>query len=190
MAALTVKVVQAATGVAVTDFWFIVTEDNVGNPVDPDPTRWPSLRPGASHSRVAATGESARPTVDLPEGAYLVSVLAPGYRMGGNWVTVAGDTTVTVDLQPHPLPLSRIRVRVFHDNHPVNGEDDIPLEVGLPGFRIVLEDAVGEVTVDYFGNPLGTQYRRGPRQGPSPCRVRQGRSPFPRGGTPRTLAHA
>lgn len=67
---------------------------------------------------------------------------------------------MTVYLQPHPLPLAKIRVHVFHDNHPLNGENDIPLEIGLAGFHIVISDAVGEVTVDYFGNPLGTQYER------------------------------
>ncbi|MEW5761973.1 MAG: choice-of-anchor Q domain-containing protein [Bacillota bacterium] len=85
---------------------------------------------------------------------------APGHKLGGNWIDLNSDSTVTVELQPHPLPLSRIRVHVFEDNHPVNGEDDVPLEHGLPGFRIVIGDVVGEVTVDYFGNPLGTVYQR------------------------------
>ncbi|BAS26726.1 IPT/TIG domain-containing protein [Limnochorda pilosa] len=161
MALLTIDVVQVKTGAAVTDFRFVVNEDNVGDPFASDPANWPSLRPGASHSPVVATGDATCPTVDLPPGHYLVSVLAPGHKMGGNWVALTGvDTTVRVELHPHPLPLSKIRVRVFHDNHPVNGEDDIPLESGLPGFRIVIQDAVGEVTVDSFGNPLGTQYRR------------------------------
>lgn len=160
MALLTVNVVQVGTGIAITDFKFVINEDNVGDPFDPNPAGWPSLRPGASHSPAVATGDATHPTVDLPSGHYLVSVLAPGHKMGGNWVTLTGDTTVTIELHPHPLPLSKIRVRVFHDNRPVNGEDDIPLESGLPGFRIVIEDTVGEVTVDYFGNPLGTRYRR------------------------------
>lgn len=47
---------------------------------------------------------------------------------------------------------------MFHDNNPVNGELDLPLELGLENFLIVIEDAIGEVTVDYFGNPLGTKY--------------------------------
>ncbi|MGE5486126.1 MAG: IPT/TIG domain-containing protein [Ignavibacteriales bacterium] len=149
-------------------FKFIINEDNVGDPQvdvppqDRDPSKFPSLQPGASHSPVVAAGESssADPVqVAVPDGKYIVSILAPGYKMGGTWVTVAGNNvTATVDLHPHPLPLSKIRVHVFHDNNPVNGEDDYPLESGIPGFLITLEDATGEVTVDYFGNPLGTRY--------------------------------
>jgi hypothetical protein len=154
MGSLTVSVVQVGSGEAVTDFRFLVNADNVGNPTDPDPANWPSLRQGPSHSPVIASGDAEHATVDLPDGNYLVTVRAPGHKLGGNWVRVSGDAAVTVALQPHPLPLSKIRVRVFHDHHPVNGEDDIPLEEGLPGFRVVLEDAVGEVTVDYFGNVL------------------------------------
>jgi len=161
MGMLTVHVTEVPTGIAVTDFRFIVNVDNVGDPLSPVPADWPSLRPGASHSAVAATGDALNPTVELPDGRYLVSVLASGYKIGGAWVSLAGSTTADVGLRRHPLPLSRIRVRVFHDNHPVNGEDDQPLESGLAGFRIVIEDTVGEVNVDYFGNVLGTQYRRG-----------------------------
>lgn len=155
---LTVTVSDVATGTPITNFQFIVNQDNVGNPFDPDPANWPSLKPGASHSPVVATGDSTQPTVSLPEGKYLVSVMAAGYKLEGNWTELTRNSTVAVQLQPHPLPLSKIRVHVFEDNRPVNGEDDFPLELGLEGFRIVIEDAVGEVTVDYFGNPLGTVY--------------------------------
>ncbi|MFZ5634336.1 MAG: SdrD B-like domain-containing protein [Bacillota bacterium] len=168
---LTVVVRDVKTKYLIPEFKFIVNEDNVGDPqVDipagaRDPSLFPSLKPGASHSPVVATGEASpasAPVVSLPEGKYLVSVLAPGYKMGGNWVTMTAgaDITVEVELHPHPLPLSKIRVHVFHDNNPVNGEDDFPLEAGLAGFLIIIDDVVGEVTVDYFGNPLGTQYER------------------------------
>ncbi|HYF93789.1 MAG TPA: NosD domain-containing protein [Symbiobacteriaceae bacterium] len=154
MAFLTIKAVRSGTAEPLAEFAFLVNENNVRDPRDPDPSRWPSLSPGASHSPVAVTGDSGSATVEVPPGRYLVTVRAPGHKLGGEWVTVDGETDVTVALQPHPLPLSKIRVRVFHDNHPVNGEDDIPLEPGLEGFRVVLADTVGEVTVDYFGNVL------------------------------------
>ncbi|RJQ08484.1 MAG: pectin esterase [Bacillota bacterium] len=162
MPVLTAVARNAQTGEPIPSFKYLVNENNVGNPLDPDPSKWPSLRPPASNSPVVAAGDSSNPSTSVPPGDYLVTVRAPGYKLGGNWASVPDDgtITVTVDLQPHPLPLSRIRVHVFHDNHPVNGEDDQPLEFGLPGFRIVIEDAVGEVTTDYFGNAIGTQYEK------------------------------
>ncbi|MBO8128416.1 MAG: pectin esterase [Peptococcaceae bacterium] len=169
---LTVVVRDVTTGDPIPEFKFIVNDNNVGDPQvelpegDRDPSLFPSLKPGASHSPVVATGEASAtstPVASLPDGKYLVSVLAPGYKMGGNWVTMDGtDKTLEVKLHPHPLPLSKIRVHVFHDNNPVNGEDDFPLESGLEGFLIIVKDTVGEVTVDYFGNPLGTEYVRDP----------------------------
>ena len=152
---LTVQVKDVKINQPLSNFRFIVNENNVGNPFDPDPDNWPSLKPGASHSPVIAVGDSSAPTVAVPEGSYLVSVLAPGYKLGGQHISISADLTVTIGLYPDPLPLSKIRIHVFHDNSPVNGEDDFPLEQGLEGFRIVIGDVVGEVTTDYFGNALG-----------------------------------
>jgi hypothetical protein len=157
---LTVTVIQVGTGAPISDYKFIVNNNNIGDPFDPDPANWPSLKPGASHSPVMATGDSTQPTILLPADEYLVSVLAPGHKLGGNWINLTGNGVITVQLQPHPLSLSKIRVHVFEDDRPVNGEDDFPLEHGLQGFRIVIGDGTGEVTVDYFGNVLGTVYER------------------------------
>lgn len=163
---LTLNVYEAGAALPLADYKFVVNEDNVGDPqVDlpveqRDPGKYPSLRPAPTHSPVVAAGDSKNPHVPVPAGRYIVTVLAPGHKLGGNWVEVNSDTTVTVELDPHPLPLSKIRVLVFHDNQPVNGEPDIPVEAGLPGFNIVVSDAVAEVTVDYFGNVLGTRYER------------------------------
>ncbi|BCV25162.1 SdrD B-like domain-containing protein [Gelria sp. Kuro-4] len=170
---LALDVRDVLTGVQVPEFRYLVNEDNVGDPQvelpedERDPSLFPSLKPGASYSPVVLAGEArgmSTAIFALPAGKYLVTVLAPGFKLGGTWVTVppGADVTAEVKLHPHPLPLSRIRVHVFHDNHPVNGEDDFPLEMGLEGFRITVTDAVGEVTVDYFGNPLGTAYERTP----------------------------
>jgi len=50
--------------------------------------------------------------------------------------------------------------------NPVNNAADLPEEVGLEGFSIVLEDgggrygvSAGTASQDVFGNPLGTTYR-------------------------------
>ncbi len=168
---ITIVVMDIKTGEKIPEFKFIVNENNVGDPQVElpeearDKNKFPSLKPAASYSPVAASGEASPGSpavVSLPEGKYLVSVLASGYKMGGSWVEVIPNTNTTVEvtLHPNPLPLSKIRVHVFHDNNPVNGEDDVPLESGLEGFQIIIEDTVGEVTVDYFGNPLGTEYER------------------------------
>ncbi|SFR10863.1 SdrD B-like domain-containing protein [Desulfoscipio geothermicus] len=168
--ALTVKVFGRRSNgspVPLDDFKFIINRNNIGDPQlgvpadQIDESKIPSINPPASHSPVVTVGDSANPVVYVPDGSYLVSARAPGYKLGGNWVTVDGsDAEVVVELLPHPLPLSKIRAFVFHDNQPVNGEPDLPSETGLEGFRIIIEDAVGELTVDYFGNPLGTQYQK------------------------------
>jgi hypothetical protein len=159
-------------------FKYIVNKDNVGDPQidipeeERDPSLFPSLKPAESYSPVVAAGQSetSQAVISLPQDRYLVSVLADGYKIGGEWagITPGSSTAIEVKLQKHPLKLSKIRVYVFNDNNPVNGEDDIPLEGGLEGFRIVIHDAVGEVTVDYYGNSLGTQYEGGTDGNPVP----------------------
>ncbi|MDI7250100.1 MAG: hypothetical protein QME93_08535, partial [Bacillota bacterium] len=97
---ITVVARDITTGALIPEFKFIVNENNVGDPqVDlpeeqRDPARFPSLKPAASHSPVVAAGEASPGSpgaVTVPDGSYLVSVLAPGYKMGGTWVTVAGS---------------------------------------------------------------------------------------------------
>jgi len=93
---LTVQVKDVKINQPLSNFRFIVNENNVGNPFDPDPDNWPSLKPGASHSPVIAVGDSSAPTVAVPEGSYLVSVLAPGYKLGGQHISISADLTVTI----------------------------------------------------------------------------------------------
>ncbi|NLG83257.1 MAG: pectin esterase [Firmicutes bacterium] len=168
---ITIVARNTITGEPIRAFKYSINEDNTGDPqveLPParrDPALFPSLRPTASYSPVVAAGavaEGETAQASVPAGKYLVTVLAPGFKLGGTWVAVTGGETATAEvrLHPHPLPLSKIRVHVFHDNHPVNGEDDFPLEEGLPGFRIAIADTIDEVTVDYFGHPLGTVYER------------------------------
>src|SRR3990172_4982577 len=134
----------------------------------------PSLTPPASYSPVLATGDETNaddvslPDTVAPDRGYLVSVLAndgvgglndPEYKIGGTHFMLPDDAgDVVVELQPNPLPLLAVRVRVFHDNQLVNSEDDIPLEDGLGGVHVTLGDRVGEVTTDWFGNPICTEY--------------------------------
>jgi hypothetical protein len=181
--AVTINVFDRKTGSSLPVPWrYLITED-IAN--DNASTTNPK-----SYSPIVATGESALPsaTVDLGPGRYLVTVLGGpfpavpgelgrdcfvddpcGYKLGGQHFTVGGGaTTVRVDLVPNPLPLATLRVRVFHDNLSVNGEDDIPAEIGIPNMPVVIEDGTGEVTVDFFGNPICTQYAGTPPNNPIP----------------------
>ena len=141
------------------NFRYVVNENNIGDPTDPN--NLPSTRAKPSHSQVLAAGETntGSALVDLPPGNYVVSVKADGFKIGGAFVT-PGDTAATVYLAPYPLPLSKIGDIVFEDNQPVNAEIDVPVEQGIEGFRVLIADGIGMVTVDYWDNPLGTTYVR------------------------------
>jgi hypothetical protein len=155
---VTIEVVERGSGDPLSEFRFIVNKDiahdnaSVNNP--------------ESYSELVATGDEANNVVNLDDGKYLVTVVGgpfpptPGsHKLGGQHFEVdGGDEIITVQLVADPLPLANLRVRVFHDNHVVNGEDDIPLEEGIPNFPVILHDPTGHVTVDFFGNPLCTEY--------------------------------
>jgi len=91
-----------------------------------------------------------------------------GHGMGGAPIA-AGQTSVTVLVQPNPYPPSKLSVFVFEDDFPLNGEQDggggvdvlSPNEPGLGGFNITLfddaggtGDATGQMTYDMFNQPL------------------------------------
>lgn len=155
-AGVNLEVVTYGSGTPIAEFDWLVNLDNTGDPNDPN--NLPSMTPMESHSPVVMTGDEtdwATKLSALPDGRYLISVRNDAYKLGGKHFTVVnGSADVRVELVPEPLPLSKIRVHVFEDNQPVNGEDDIPLESGLAGFRVFVEDTVGEVVVDWFGAPI------------------------------------
>lgn len=98
--------------------------------------------------------------MNLPDGRYLISVLADGYKLDGAHFSVPLEDpgVVTVELQPNPLPTATIQAAVFEDISITNGAPDVPVEHGLAGFAGHIFDYLGEVTTDVFGNPLGTEY--------------------------------
>ena len=53
-----------------------------------------------------------------------------------------------------------MRIKVFEDISPVNGAFDAPGENGLPGFRAIINDTLGQISQDVFGNALCTEYVR------------------------------
>lgn len=61
-------------------------------------------------------------SIPLPDGKYLISVIADGFKIDGTHFTVRGDdTTVQVKMNPVPLPTVTVRVNVFNDNVSTNG---------------------------------------------------------------------
>ena len=68
------------------------------------------------------------------------------------------QTSVTVTVDRLPIQTAQISVLVFQDNNPINNEPNFGFEPGLPGFSILIFDQLGQVSMDAFGNPLGTEY--------------------------------
>jgi large repetitive protein len=110
---------------------------------------------------------SVMPT--LPAGATGTSATPKQSMSGAPLVAVDGAFPASIDVVSHPLPIrtSQISVFLFNDNNPINNQPDAPgqQELGLCGFDIHLYDAGGtygasggRISVDVFGNPLGTKY--------------------------------
>ena len=132
----------------------------------PDYTGCMSLEFAKSNMPVVAKGTDADPLPNLdPAKRYYISILPNsggvdgGYTNGGAKIS-AGQASVDVVVQQLPLPTAQIRVFVFGDTYPINGQADTPEESGLEGFTITVEDTTaGEVMLtDVYGNPLGTTY--------------------------------
>ncbi len=133
--------------------------DDPGYPAD---CNWPSINqsPGAAPIyRQGTSADFATGPIDLPDGDYLVSVLADGYKIDGVHFSIPmeGDGVITVAAQPDPLPDSTLRAQVYLDEASTNGAIDNG-EPGLEGFQGHINDILGEVTTDVYGNPLCTTY--------------------------------
>lgn len=130
----------------------------------PDKCNWPSIRQLPGGSPVITQGDQADfaggGSLSLPPGNYLISVQSDTYKIGGQHFTVpdGGAVAVTVELQPHPLPPATLSVFVFEDISPTNGAVDAPAELGLAGFKVTINEILGQVSTDVFGNPLCTLY--------------------------------
>ena len=161
---------------------------------NPDRCQWPSTRYTPGNVAVVAEGDqtdfapgtNGNSTLfySLDPGKYLISVTANGYKIDGAHFTVAGGDSqqVVVSMQPYPLPLGTLRLRVFHDTAPVDGTYEVGVEKPLAGFTTHLNDVLGEVTTDFYGNRLCTNYVRRQRQG------RRSTRPASRWSTRRTRA--
>ena len=152
----TVVARDAETNALIADFTYLVNEDNAGDPGAADPFDRPGLHPMASNSPVVHSGDQSSSSLPaLPAGRYLVTVRADGYKLWGRHVTLPSSSpTLEVVLTPGPHPAADLVVHAFQDNRAVNGAPDVPLESGLAGFNVILEDTVGEVVVDINNEPL------------------------------------
>jgi len=173
-------------GAAVSDYRWTLEEDSTWHPDPSVPngeslaktfhkSYMPVVAQGCVGATACAEGETETPFTNNvaldPAKHYYVSVLpadamdenAGGERLGhtvGGAQIPPGATTVTVDVNPEPLPYAQISIFVFDDSGPTNGGVDAN-EIGLGGFQITLEDAggrygisAGAMSQDADGNPL------------------------------------
>ncbi|MFC5827599.1 IPT/TIG domain-containing protein [Nonomuraea insulae] len=179
------RVESARTGEPVTSYKFVVTKDDTGDPTQaraagcmpgngsdpatsyPSTCDWPSTHTftggsgGADNLITQGTQAELSETegLQLPDGKYLISVVADGFKIDGGWVSVPAPDPglVKVGLQPDPLPLAQVKAVVFEDNA-TNGQFDPGIERGLEGWVGHIADVLGEVSTDWYGNPLCTEY--------------------------------
>ena len=157
----------------VTEFRWTVEEDTTYHVVPGMPDA-DTISVGfhSSYMPVVASGdETTTPPTLTGDTHYYVSVLpknadpeAARYSVGGASF-MGADDSVTVYVNKLPFPTAQITIFVFEDKFPINNAPDLPVEQGLEGFSIVLEDAGGRYGMsagmqsqDAFGNPLGTEY--------------------------------
>ena len=152
-----------------------------GSP-NPAACNWPSIH-NITSSPVVSTGNQndwngglplpkASGTRGLADGKYLASITSNGYQIGGgHFTSTAGVLTglnvntkgvLVVELNPLPIPLANVRLKVFGDMASANGQWDEQSEFGLPNFDGRLSDYDGPVNVDYYNNPLCTAYQLTP----------------------------
>ncbi len=169
----TFKVVKDGTTAEITTYNFVINADNTGTtglktptgPCSPGDNSYPESCDWTSNgtpssSPVITTGDQDDISAGftLPDGRYLISVLADGYELDGLHFTVPFDGTLTLPMIATPLKTATIQAAVFEDISPVNGAPDVPAEHGLAGFRGGLLDYLGDISTDVFGNPLCTVY--------------------------------
>lgn len=164
--------VTGSDGVAVTNYRWLIEEDQTRHIV-PGETCLNGLLDNClstgfhkSYMPVITEGNATQvmPALD-PAKRYHITVLPDsGYALGGAQIE-AGQSSATIIVNPLPLQSAQIRIFVFNDNNPINNQPDTPVEMGLEGFSVILEDAGGRYGIsaghqmtDMFGNPLGTTY--------------------------------
>ena len=172
---MALRVESASDGTTIQTYQYIINVDNTGTTAQRNPNpdsgcspqdagypgscNWVSIAGRANNSPILTQGDQSdfAAGMNLPEGKYLISVLADGYKIDGAHFTVPlPDTTpnVVVQMQPYDLPDATIQAEVFEDNAPTNSAPDVPAERGIAGFKAHIADYIDEVTTDVYGDPL------------------------------------
>jgi len=173
-------------GAPITNFKYILNVDNTGttdqrslavgsgcsalDPGYPDTCLWQSIAEPSGWAPIYTQGDQSDfPLAGLPDGRYLISVIADGYKIDGAHFCVDTATPkepgcstplagpLTVELQPNPLPDGTLRALVFEDNAPTNMGWDTGENL-MAGFVGTIVDTLGPIQTDVYGNPLCTRY--------------------------------
>ncbi|MDY0041300.1 MAG: SdrD B-like domain-containing protein, partial [Desulforhabdus sp.] len=181
-------------GTPITEYQFMINIDNTGDPLDetgcnpyledgvtrnpdyPDNCNLPGIRTVPAWAPIYIQGDetllNSTATLTLPDGKYLISVTADGFKLDGVHFSVPTDdgegdgvATLEVGMHPFPLPPASMVIQVFEDSQMTNGQFDAGSENGLAGFRASINDIAGEITTDLYGNPLCTTYITDPDTG-------------------------
>ncbi|MBU0943670.1 MAG: hypothetical protein KJ804_07395 [Proteobacteria bacterium] len=168
--AVTVNVVDPDGAPISGGFRWLLEEDNTNVTIPGIPVRVSiSTDIHNSHAPVVAEGQEvgvSSVTIDFdaagnpldPNRRYFITVLPDsGYSISGTTVVAPNPATVSVTVNPLPLPTAQISIFAFVDHNPINNIFD-EHDQGLGGAHVILSDNGGQVSQDAFGNPLGTQY--------------------------------
>ncbi|MEO8229475.1 MAG: SdrD B-like domain-containing protein [Chloroflexota bacterium] len=168
---------------APTDCFPQSAEHPTGDPDYPANCDWPSVHnftggAGGTDNLVTQgdqTELNATTGIVLPNGKYLISILAPGFKIGGQHFSMPIDNAspLVAKLTPEPLKLGSLKIQIFEDAL-TNGQFDPPGEhapvTGGPthNFQAHIDDVLGEVSTDWFGNPLCADYYKVGQDPPGP----------------------
>lgn len=163
--------VVGSDGQVVRNYRWLIEEDATYQvqPGVPDPKTLAvkfhtSYMPVKANGRTRQGTGSVQVTLDAAKRYFLTVMPDAGYSLAG--VNIApGQTQARVTPQPLPLPTAQVSVFVYEDDHPLNGQPDLPQEAGLEGFKVFIYDAGGrygvsggQMMMDTFGHPIGTVY--------------------------------
>ena len=129
---ITLDVQDVESHADITDFTYLVSEDNAGRRTDPVDER-PGVRPTPSYIPLVAAGDAGLRdrNIEPSDGRYLVTVKAPGHKLWGKHFSLTRRTPAasSSSWSRSRCRSGRLVVHAFHDRRPVNAAP------GLRGWR-------------------------------------------------------